>query len=390
MLDDAFGLAVSDRSIWRTVDGGASWDERQDITSSLPSTAGPLASALAQFSDIGIADARHAWVVGLSGMVWRTNDGGVSWQKQEVGSDLHLNGVAAITADEAWISAAGYGLGGWGVPDVRGTGTMFHTTDGGATWKEEQITSASNGFQFVHFVDKRNGFVVGSTCRWTGGAAADGPNFDCDHERLLATTDGGLSWHDNGELPGDSWPISMQAITDSDVVFKRYRGCPRYSDDAGVNWRWMCKAPDSMYSPALRFIDPERGWLLTWVPTSDGKQVGLSETSDGGTSWTLRRWIGDWSRGGVPAGPSFAFTSTDLVLPAEEAGIYLVSRSNDELRQAELYPLGSREVAAPAFAAPGNGADRTRYAVIVAAAAVAVAALSLAAFRRWRVRGSKF
>ena len=56
--------------------------------------------------------------------MFRSRDGGITWDRQAVGTQADLNGVIFADGQKGWI----FGL----------LGTILHTTDGGATWKPQE------------------------------------------------------------------------------------------------------------------------------------------------------------------------------------------------------------------------------------------------------------
>jgi photosystem II stability/assembly factor-like uncharacterized protein len=102
-------------------------------------------------------------VVGFSGIILRTTNGGVNWNLQTSGSTNHLMAVSFTDANNG--TAVGF------------SGTILRTTNGGANWNAQTsgVTAALNG---VSFTDANNGTVAcesGST--------------------ILRTTNGGVNWN---------------------------------------------------------------------------------------------------------------------------------------------------------------------------------------------------
>jgi photosystem II stability/assembly factor-like uncharacterized protein len=140
----------------RTTDGGASWDW--------------VDTGINGFLGIGFhyvqggldfVDAQHGWLVGGLGKVVNTEDGGKTWNKQEIPSCTwcNLHAVDFIDSQTGWIAGEG----------------LFRTSNGGADWTE-QATGISQWFHDIEFVDGSHGWVVGG-----GGVVAN-------------TTDGGDTW----------------------------------------------------------------------------------------------------------------------------------------------------------------------------------------------------
>src|SRR5215472_8179961 len=63
--------------IFRTGDGGATW-EQQDARTKRP------------FLAMSCLDANTAWIAGKEGIVYATKDGGTTWTQQNTGSQRHV------------------------------------------------------------------------------------------------------------------------------------------------------------------------------------------------------------------------------------------------------------------------------------------------------------
>ena len=84
-----------------------------------------------------------------------------TWYTQTSGTTAPLTDICFINQDTGWIS-------GW-------TGTILHTTNGGATWTDQGAPS-TNAYFSVFFIDAQNGWA----CGYAG--------------RVIHTSDGGLNW----------------------------------------------------------------------------------------------------------------------------------------------------------------------------------------------------
>jgi photosystem II stability/assembly factor-like uncharacterized protein len=117
-----------------------------------------------QLVDIQFANANTGYISGY-GAVLKTQDGGSSWQLQDVQGDL-FRSVSCVDADNVWI--AGY------------NGTIIHTSDGGANWERQRNgdnpLKKKYRFRAIVFKDLNTGYAAGD-----GGL-------------LVKTTDGGKHW----------------------------------------------------------------------------------------------------------------------------------------------------------------------------------------------------
>lgn len=98
----------SGTTIAASADSGASWDQR-DFKED------------AMFNSVQFVDAQHGFITGEFGKVYRTTDGGASWNAApNIGEDFYPYAALFTSAREGYVA----GL----------AGAMLRTTDGGDTW----------------------------------------------------------------------------------------------------------------------------------------------------------------------------------------------------------------------------------------------------------------
>jgi photosystem II stability/assembly factor-like uncharacterized protein len=105
------GFAVGDAGILASFDGGDTWEVRQ-----------PVAEECCLWS-LSFVDPEHGWAVGggISGQVYRTSNGGWTWERQATTAGPSLRSVSFADA-----------LRGYAVSDRRPC--LYATEDGGSTW----------------------------------------------------------------------------------------------------------------------------------------------------------------------------------------------------------------------------------------------------------------
>lgn len=116
--------------IFRTIDGGESWD-----------SAGAVPVGL---YDVHFHDADHGWILGDGYLVLSTTDGGITWTTTDLPGEEKAYDIEFVDARHGWIA---------------GTGGLYRTIDGGATWHWTALDAFSLGA--VEFVDPMHGWVVG-------------------------------------------------------------------------------------------------------------------------------------------------------------------------------------------------------------------------------------
>ena len=213
----------------------------------------------------GFLDEQFGLTIGRNhhqGIIFRTEDGGASWQKVIVPSS-YLEGLDMVDGDLIWSS-------GW-------DGHVRVSPDGALTW---QAVSSLNHFgrnQFISFLDDQTGWAAA-----TGGS-----------EQLSATTDGGQTWAEIG-LPDDIGELVAIVLraTDAGYVLD-HNGVLHATTDGGKNWSSqplaLEKDPMSLVNApqgaAMRFFDADIGVVVLSLAGGGQRELLALRTEDGGKSW---------------------------------------------------------------------------------------------------------
>jgi photosystem II stability/assembly factor-like uncharacterized protein len=112
-----------------------------------------------RLNSVSFVDGRRGWAVGSGGNIYRTQDGGSSWQAQ-------TSGVVTDLLDVKFGDA----LEGWAVGDE---GTVLHTTDGGRHWQNER-SPTTHALERIFFADRTHGWAVGFGGTIISYGASDG------------------------------------------------------------------------------------------------------------------------------------------------------------------------------------------------------------------------
>ena len=285
--------APSDRVAWvsghaaavlRTVDGGVTWER---IT-----VPGAAADSL-QFRDVHAVNAAVAYLLaagpGSRSRIYKTTDGGGSWQLQFTNADSS----AFYDCFAFWDASHGLVFS----DAVAGHFVIRVTTDGGAQWTPVPagvLPPAQPG---------EGAFAASGTCvvtlgtneAWVGTGAAD-------TARVLRTRDGGLTW-EAAVTPiagGRSSGLAALAFWDSlhgialggDVADADARtDNVAVTVDGGRTWRGGGRPGFSGAVYGAATVPGRSGWVVVVGPK------GLAYTTDGGAIWTSLDTLPYWSVG---------------------------------------------------------------------------------------------
>jgi photosystem II stability/assembly factor-like uncharacterized protein len=275
----------------------------------------------ARLRGVSAVSNRVAWASGADSTVLRTTDGGTTWKKLWVTSEvLDFRDIDAVDADTAYVLSIGNG------PASR----IYKTTDAGTTWALQFKNDDPKAFyDAMSFWDQNHGIVFGDSI--------DGQF--C----IMTSENGGRTWV---RVPASALPPALEnegafAASGTNVaVF-------------GKSYAWIGTGAGAK-ARVLRTVDRGHTWQIAETPLVTGASAGifsvafrdakhgvvvggdyqkendagdnLAVTSDGGVTWTLVKGLSGFrsviaflpeTRKGTPAGmlvalgPAGADYSTD-------------------------------------------------------------------------------
>ncbi len=195
-------------SMWHTEDGGKSW--AKGLSSSLSASAGK------GLLDIFFVTPQIGWACGSGEKLYHTNDGGVTWQSQEVakGADYFYQ-VIFPNPRVGWL---------------KGGSSMYRTVDGGQTWQSRSIAGADLVIGLTSFISADEGWVVGHV-RQEGD-----PTQSSKRGVVLHTVNGGLHWQ--AVQVGEHEPFfSRVRFMDESRGWLFSRDNTYRTEDGGKTWR---------------------------------------------------------------------------------------------------------------------------------------------------------
>lgn len=140
----------------------------------------------AELADVQFVDEHNGWAVGDRGVIWHTENGGRTWEKQSSGVLCRLDSLSFIDAQHGWA------VGGVVRPrTLRSAGVVIRTSDGGQTWNRID-TLMLPALCRVKFIDTLHGWAVGeSSALYPSG--------------IFRSDNGGRNWNPVSGSAGAVW-----------------------------------------------------------------------------------------------------------------------------------------------------------------------------------------
>jgi len=265
--------ASSERGIYRSIDGGATWEKTLFVNNQ--TGASDLSMDMKNPSILYAAmwqHRRYPWIMesgGAASGLYKSTDGGTTWKKMKEGlpKDFGKAGISVSRANNEIVFA---------VIEAEGTkGGVYKSTDAGKKWTQvnkDRINIARSWYYMEIFADTQNENIVyvlnaPVTKSIDGGKSfkpLSTPHGDNHHlwidphnnQRMINSNDGGSNVSNNG---GTSWSTQTnqntaqfyRVITDNLVPYNVYGGQQDNStvaiasrtNDAGIDWKdWYAVA----------------------------------------------------------------------------------------------------------------------------------------------------
>jgi len=271
-----------------------------------------------RYNDVYFVTPARGWIANGSGQIYRTLDGGVSWQKQFEKNTVHFRSIGFVDSLNGW--AGNVGPGEFGATDtsiiyqtsdggkiwtpiknfigpkpgglcgmhvlndsvicavgrVRGPAFFARTTDRGKTWTSKDMSQYAAGLIDVYFFHPDTGFAVGLT--------------NVDHNNssgvVLFTVDGGQNWQKRfttTRLGEWCWKVSFPTKKVGYAAIQRNSQTSNHflkTIDGGKTWQEKPFPINQYFIQGIGFINDTTGWIGGTSASASGYQ-----TKDGGKSW---------------------------------------------------------------------------------------------------------
>lgn len=210
------------------------------------------------FRSLFFVDQNNGWVVGQSGIIMSTTDGGTSWNHQNSGTTEDLFSVNFYDLENGWI--------------VGRNNTVLQTTNRGVKWETVNIDQdTSQIVYYVKFTDNNNGWII------------------TNHGKVFKTENSGKTW--KLQLTWDDGGAALLQFVDNEIGFiMPYIGNILYrTSDSGLNWSTNSINIDMSWERDMFFIDHSFGWVCNdRSPSSVAEDyASIFRTKDGGEKWEL-------------------------------------------------------------------------------------------------------
>ena len=247
--------------VWRSRDGGLTWQPVFDDQPVLGIGAVAVSASNPDVVWVGTGEGNPRNSAGVGNGVYRSLDGGDTWRHMGLERSERIHRIVVHPRDSRTVYVGAMGPA-WSDGAQRG---VYKTTDGGETWEQVLHVDAGTGVADL-VMDPRNPdklfAAMWSFRRWPWFFRSGGPG-----SGLYVTHDGGADWKrlgpEDGLPQGELGRIGVAVSrSNPDVVYalvEAERSELLRSDDGGLRWRTVSDrrgvAPRPFYYADLR-VDP--------------------------------------------------------------------------------------------------------------------------------------
>ncbi len=223
-------------------------------------------SSTKQLYGIAVLDEATIWIVGYSGVILRTNDGGATWTQQNsgLGDGDPVYGISAVDGTTAWAVGSRTVMTKDGPAPTR---AILKTTDSGNSWTS-QSTGESGDVSRISAVNTSTAWAVSST-------------------GILKTSNGGITWETQildtnfrgiaGASANVAWGLrNLYKTTGDGGVYKTTTGGALWLKQATID-----------YPSGVAALDERTAWVVGLLPQKATGPAPILKTIDG-VNWTAQ------------------------------------------------------------------------------------------------------
>ena len=250
--------------VFKTTNGGATWNKQIDNSKS-------------HFRSIVFFDSLNGWLGNVgpgefgatdSIPLYNTTDGGYTWTGLQTFQGIYPKGVCGMQkVNDSVIVAVGR---------IRGPAVFLKTTNRGKTWLAKELNNLVAGLVDVYFWTPDSGIAVGLT----------NVLHDSSSAVIIETTDGGNTWKINyttSRKGEHCWKISFPSKNVGYVALQRNSKTPIYflkTTDRGKTWSDKLFSSTSYFVQGIGFINDTVGWY------GGSSSLSTYKTTNGGNTWS--------------------------------------------------------------------------------------------------------
>ena len=335
-LGQIFYVASASGGVWKTVNGGTTWEPIFDRQGSASIGDIAVAPSNPDIIWVGTGEANNQRSSSWGDGVYKSENGGKTWTNAGLKKSEHIGRVIVHPTNPQIVFVAAAGPL-WGAGGERG---LFRTTDGGRVWKNVKNIDIHTGFTDVIF-DPTNPDVIYAASfqrerrpyTYVGGGPGSG---------LWKSIDGGDSWARLAEgLPkGDVGRIGLDVsrsrpnvvyatietkVTGNGAATGNTEASIYRSDDYGASWQKMGTGSSyPWYMGQIRVdpTDPERVYFMG---------VPLQVSTDGGRTFRNTATASHVDHHAMWIDP----TDPDHIIIGSDGGVYI---THDRGRTVDFAP----------------------------------------------------
>lgn len=250
--------------VLKTTNGGVNWN-------SIPFPD----STTIKLRSCSFVDENTGWIVGSEGKIYKTINGGSTWNEQTSNSNRMLTKVKFISSLTGWI------IGG---ENDGNSYLVLKTIDGGNTWQDYSFGTENYAIKNLCFIDSLTGWFCGSK---NANSSYVG--------HIFKTIDGGLTWVEQ-TLPSEINASGFLEVSSIDFssptrgwatissMYTSPLGPILFTNDGGATWT-VSTVTANTYNYAVTAVD-SLNIFLTSHQISASSIHKLFYSTNGGQSWS--------------------------------------------------------------------------------------------------------